>query len=66
MQLHAINKQKPTKKFMGRERETTEEKGKKHHLESRLRCRDDLGAGGDDLSGFCQKPFLLHLCQIHF
>jgi hypothetical protein len=45
MQLHAVNKQKPMKKFVSRERETTEEKGQKHHTESRLRCRDYLDAG---------------------
>jgi hypothetical protein len=36
MQLHAVNKKKSTKKFVGRERETTERKGKKHHPESWL------------------------------
>jgi hypothetical protein len=64
MQLHAVNKQKPTKKVVGRERETMEEKSQKHHPESRMRCRDDLSVGEDDLGGFCQKPFLLHLRQI--
>jgi hypothetical protein len=35
MQLHTIHKQKPTKKFMGRKRETTEEESEEHHPESR-------------------------------
>jgi hypothetical protein len=31
MQLHAIDKEKPTKKFVGRKRKATEEKSKEHH-----------------------------------
>jgi hypothetical protein len=31
MELHTINKEKPTEKFMGRERETAEEIRKEHY-----------------------------------
>jgi hypothetical protein len=61
MQLLAVHKQKPTKKFVVRKRETVEEESKKHHLESRCWCRDDLGAGEDDLCRFHQESLLLHL-----
>jgi hypothetical protein len=47
MQLHAIHKKKPTKKFVGRKRETTKEKSQKHHPESRRWCRDDHGCSDD-------------------
>jgi hypothetical protein len=33
MQLHAVNKKEPTKKFMGRKRKAPEKKSKKHHPE---------------------------------
>jgi hypothetical protein len=64
MQLHAVNKKQPMKKFMGRERETAEKKGKKHHPEASLRVRDDLGAREDNLGRGHQKPLLLSLHQI--
>jgi hypothetical protein len=66
MQLHAVNKKQPTKKFMGRERKTAEKEGKKHHLEARLWMRDDLRAGEDDLGRGCQKTLLPSLSQICF
>jgi hypothetical protein len=31
VKLHAINKEKAMKKFVGRKRKTTEKEGKKHH-----------------------------------
>jgi hypothetical protein len=31
MKLHAINKEEPTKKFVGRRRKTSKEESKKHH-----------------------------------
>jgi hypothetical protein len=58
VQLHTIHKQEPTKKFVGRERESAEEEGQKHHPVSHRRCRDDLGAREDDIGRFCQKPSL--------
>jgi hypothetical protein len=49
VQLHAIDKEKPTKKFMGMKRKAAEEKGKEHHSVALLRLRDDLSARKDDL-----------------
>jgi hypothetical protein len=49
MQLHAVNKKKSTKKFMGRKRKSTEKERKKHHPVARLWVRDNLGAGEGDL-----------------
>jgi hypothetical protein len=37
MQQHAIHKQKPMKKFVGRKGETAEEKSEEHHPESSRR-----------------------------
>jgi hypothetical protein len=51
---------------MGRERKNAEKKGKKYHPEARLRVRDDLRAGEDDLSRGRQKALLLSLLQICF
>jgi hypothetical protein len=48
---------------MGRKRKTMEKKGKKHHPEARLRVRDNLRAGEDDLGTGCQKALLLSLSQ---
>jgi hypothetical protein len=56
MQLHAVNKKQPMKKFMGRERETMEKKGKKHHPEASLRVRDDLGAREDNIGRGHRNP----------
>jgi hypothetical protein len=66
MQLHAVNKKQPTKKFMGRERKTVEKEGKKHHPEVRLQVRDNLEAGEDDLGRGHQKALLLSVSQICF
>jgi hypothetical protein len=66
VQLHSIDKEKPTKKFVDRKRKTAEEKGKEHHPVALLWLRDDLGAGEDDLSGCRKKTLLLGLRQIHF
>jgi hypothetical protein len=48
MKLHAIDKEKPTKKFMGKERKATKEKGEKHHTVSLWRLWNTLLAGEDD------------------
>jgi hypothetical protein len=45
VKLHTVNKKKPTKKFMGRKRQTTEEEGKEHHPINARGLRDPLGAG---------------------
>jgi hypothetical protein len=51
MQLHAVYKEKPTKKLVGRKRKFVEEKGKEHHPVAFRRLRDDFGAGKDGLRG---------------
>jgi hypothetical protein len=66
VQLHAIDKEKPTKKFVGRKRKSTEEKGKEHHPVALLWLRDDLSAGEDNLYACRKKTLLLALHQIHF
>jgi hypothetical protein len=58
MKLHTIDKEKPTKKFMGRKRKSTKEKGKKHHPVSLRWFWNTLVAGKDDRHR-CQKKALL-------
>jgi hypothetical protein len=66
VQLHAIDKEKHMKKFMGRKRKDAEEKGKVHHLVAPLRLRDNLGAREENLRGCRDKTLLLGLRQIRF
>ena len=42
MELEAINKEKPTKKIVGRQRKAAEEKCEENHRPSGFRCRDYL------------------------
>jgi hypothetical protein len=58
MKLHAIDKEKPTKKFMGRKRKSTKEKGEKHHPVSLRWFWNTLVAGEDDRRR-CRKKALL-------
>jgi hypothetical protein len=46
MQLHAIYKQKPMKKFVGRERKAAVNKRHEHHPETLRRMRNDLATRG--------------------
>jgi hypothetical protein len=48
MKLHAIDKEKPTKKFVGTERKATKNKSKKHHPISLQWFWNMLVAGEDD------------------
>jgi hypothetical protein len=64
VQLHTVNEQEPTKKFVGKGRETTQEKGVEHHLVLRRGLRNDLGAGEDDVCRGRDEPLLLGLLQI--
>jgi hypothetical protein len=48
VKLHTINIKKPTKELVGRKRESTQKKGKKHHLIATLGLGNPLGAGEDD------------------
>jgi hypothetical protein len=49
VKLHTIHEEKPTKELMGRERETAQEKSKKHHPNAAQGLGDALGAREDDL-----------------
>jgi hypothetical protein len=64
VKLHAVNKEKPTKKFVGRERKTMQEKSEKHHPIAARGLGDVLGAGEDDLIPFDEESFFLSLGQI--
>jgi hypothetical protein len=61
VKLHAINKEKPMKKFMGRERKSTQEKSKEHHPIAARVLGDALGAGEDDLIPFDEEYLFLGL-----
>jgi hypothetical protein len=63
MKLHTIDKEKPMKKFVGRERKATKEKGEKHHPVSLRRLWNTLLAGEDDRRR-CWKKALLFGLQI--
>jgi undecaprenyl pyrophosphate synthase len=64
VQLHTVNEKNLTKKFVGRERETTQEKGIEHHPVLCRGLRDDLGAQEDDVCRGRDEPLLLGLFQI--
>jgi hypothetical protein len=57
VKLHAVNKEKPTKKFVGRERKTTQEESEKHHPIAAWGLGDALGAREDDLIPFDEESF---------
>jgi hypothetical protein len=44
VKLHTVNKKKPTKKFMGRKRESAEKERKKHHPIATRGLGDPFGA----------------------
>jgi hypothetical protein len=64
VKLHAVNKEKPTKKFVGRERKSTQEKSKEHHPIAARGLGDELGAREDDLIPLDEESFFLGLGQI--
>jgi hypothetical protein len=66
VKLHAINKEEPTTKFVGRKRKTAKEEGRKHHPITAQRLGDALGAREDDRRRFGEEPLLLGLVQIGF
>jgi hypothetical protein len=45
MELHTVNKEKPTEEFVGRERETAEEKSEEHYPITARGLRDPFSAG---------------------
>jgi hypothetical protein len=64
VKLHTVNKEKPTKKLMGRKRKAAEEEGKEHYPITARGLRDPPSAwklyrilGGDE----AVHPGLLHL-----
>jgi hypothetical protein len=64
VKLHTVNKEKPTKKFMGRKRKTAEEESEEHYPITTRGLRDPFSAwkldrilGGDE----AVRPGLLHL-----
>jgi hypothetical protein len=66
VKLHAINKEKPTEKFVGSKRKTTQKESKKHHPIAAQGLGDAFGAREDDMLPFDEEPFLLSLGQIGF
>jgi hypothetical protein len=64
VKLHAINKEKPTKKFMDRKRKTTEKESKKHHPIAARGLGDAFDVGADDLLPSDKEPVPLSLGQI--
>jgi hypothetical protein len=66
VKLHAINKEKPTKKFVGRKRKTAEKESKKHHPITTRGLGDAFGAREDDLLLSDKEPLPLSLGQIGF
>jgi hypothetical protein len=63
VKLHTVNKKKPTKKFVGRKRQTAQEKGKEHHPITVRGLRDPLGAG--DLDGVVAGDEAVRLGLLH-
>jgi hypothetical protein len=64
VELHTVNKEKPTEKLVGRKRKAVEEEGKEHYPITARGLRDPLSAweldgilGGDE----AVHPGLLHL-----
>jgi hypothetical protein len=64
VKLHATNKEKPTKKFVGRKRKSAQEKSTEHHPIAARGLGDALGAGEDDLIPFDEESLFLGLGQI--
>jgi hypothetical protein len=64
VKLHAIDKEKPMKKLVGRKRKAAEKKCKEHNPISASRLGDTLVAGEDDRRRFEEKALLFGLLQI--
>jgi hypothetical protein len=64
VKLHAIDKEKPTKKLVGRKRKAAEKKCKEHNPISARRLGDTLVAGEDDRCRFWKKALLFGFLQI--
>jgi hypothetical protein len=59
VKLHTINKKKPTKKLVGRKRQSAEEEGEEHHPITAWGLRDPLGTWELDESLLEMRPFVL-------
>jgi hypothetical protein len=66
VKLHAVNKEEPTKDFVGGKRKTTEKESKKHHPITARGLGDAFGTGEDDLLPSDEEPLPLSLGQIGF
>jgi hypothetical protein len=64
VKLHTIHEEKPMKELVGRERETAQKKGKKHHPKAARGLGDALGAREDDLIIVKDETISLGLVQI--
>jgi hypothetical protein len=64
VKLHAVNEERPTEKFVGRKRKTTQKKSKKHHPIAARGLGNALGARENDLISFDEESFFLSLGQI--
>jgi hypothetical protein len=64
VKLHAVDKDKPMKKFVGRKRQAAEKKSEKHHTIAAWGLGDAIGAGEDDLIPFSDEPILPGLGEI--
>jgi hypothetical protein len=66
MQLHAIDEEKPTKEFVGMEREPAVDEGKKEYPKAIIRAQDDLVTGIITFVAFGSIPVLLILFRSLF
>jgi hypothetical protein len=64
MKLHAIDKEKPTEKFMGRERETTEDKSNEHYLPTFVGSRHGFATGELGLRCRLEEPRFAELAEV--
>ena len=64
MQLHAVNKEKPTKKFVGRDRETAKEESEEHYPPAFVGSGHSLVAGKLHLCRRGEQPELAHLAEV--
>jgi hypothetical protein len=64
VKLHTINKKKPMKEFVGRERKSAEEKIKKHHPKAARGLWDVISARENDLVIGGDKAIGLGFLQI--
>jgi hypothetical protein len=64
VKLHTVNKNKPTKKFVGRKRKTAQKIGKEHHPKTIPGLGDPLSAGEDNLVVIGDEAIRLGFLQL--